>query len=359
MDSLDIMIGQMIMVGLNNFDDTDNRESILASIGSGQIGGIILFEKDLKKENTKPELARLVKQLQEASSIPLFIGIDEEGGRVNRLKPKYGFPKTVSAQYLGSIKDLDSTFFYSDRTARNLYDFGFNVNYAPNVDVNINPKNPVIGSKERSFSGNYEEVIRHANKVIESHDQYDIATVLKHFPGHGSSAKDSHLGVTDVSDTWVIEELYPYKSLIDSGKVSAIMSAHVVNRTLDTAKLPASLSRKVMKELLRDQLGFKGVIFSDDMHMGAISKNYGLEEAIVLAVNATMDVLMFSNNVFDDEKTSGLQVHQVLKQKVISGEISLEIIKASYDRIMELKRSLGLLNPDYLRVLRDRLESQL
>ena len=355
-DSLDMMIGQMIMVGLNNFDDPDNREPVLKHLREGKLGGILLFEKDLSQDNTKANLAQLVNSLQQASAIPLFMAIDEEGGKVNRLKPKYGFPSTLSASYLGQLNDLDSTYYYGASTAQNLSNFGFNVNFAPTVDVNINAENPVIGKMERSYSPNHTVVLQHAARVIASHDEFSVATALKHFPGHGSSAADTHLGVADVSDSWLIEELFPYKALVDSGMVRAVMSAHVVNRVLDGEMLPASLSKPMIDGVLRKLIGFDGVVFSDDMHMGAISKHYGLEEAVVLAVNAGLDVLVFSNNVFDDERTSGIQVHQLIKDKVLAGEIPIARIMESYIRITKLKESLGLMEADFKQSLSERLK---
>ncbi|MDH5607987.1 MAG: glycoside hydrolase family 3 protein, partial [Cyclobacteriaceae bacterium] len=316
-----------------------------------------LFEKDLKPKNTQAELARLVNSLQKEATIPLFIGIDEEGGRVNRLKPKYGFPKTVSAQYLGKTNKLDSTRFYADQTARTLYAYGINTNYAPDVDVNINPQNPVIGKVERSFSPDYNQVVAHARVVIEAHDQYRIATAIKHFPGHGSSQADTHLGIADVSNTWQMEELYPYKILIESGIVKGVMSAHIVNRTLDERKLPGTLSDKIIQGMLREHLGYDGVVFSDDMHMGAISKNYGFEEAVVLSINAGIDVLMFSNNIYEDEQTGAPNLHAMIRSKVMSGEISEQRIRESYQRIMKLKTWMGLLEQGYKTDLDNRLKT--
>jgi beta-N-acetylhexosaminidase len=354
-DSLDIMIGQMIMVGLNKFDDKEEKARTLNAIRQGRISGIILFEKDLKKTNTQKELSKLVWELQEDAPIPLFMGIDEEGGKVNRLKSKYGFPKTVSAQYLGEIDNLDSTRHYAFLTAGTLSQFGFNVNYAPTVDVNINPANPVIGGVERSYSGDYHKVVEHAQEVIRMHDSVQLATVLKHFPGHGSSDKDTHLGIADVSETWLLEELYPYKALLDSGLVRAVMSSHIVNRTLDERMLPATLSDKMIQGILRDLLGFEGVVFSDDMHMGAISKHYGFKEAVIMAIQAGVDVLMFSNNIYEDEQTSAYDLYQVIRSAVTSGQISRDRIEQSYQRIMALKGNLGLLEETYINRLEQKL----
>jgi beta-N-acetylhexosaminidase len=353
--SLDKMIGQMVMVGLNKYKEPEQKGATLQAIKEGKISGIILFEKDLEKSNTKENLARLVWELQEESSTPLFVAIDEEGGKVNRLKPKYGFPRTVTAEYLGELNNLDSTTYYAEATATNLRNFGFNVNFAPTVDVDINPDNPVIGGYGRSYASDPWTVAAHAEKVIDAHDAQQVATVLKHFPGHGSSASDTHLGIADVSNTWQFEELFPYRALLDSGKVKAIMSSHIVNRSLDEALLPATLSNKIIDGILRKHLGFDGVVFSDDMHMGAITQHYGFEDAVVLAVNAGVDVLVFSNNITLDEITSAGGLHGLIKEAVTDGRIEEKKIRDSYARIMRLKSSLGLLKESYKSELREML----
>lgn len=354
--SLDDMIGQMVMVGLNNYDEAQQKGQTLDAIAEGKISGIILFEKDLQKTDTKRNLSQLIWELQKAARTPLFIAIDEEGGKVNRLKPKYGFPKTATAASLGVLDNVDTTRHYANQTAKNLDRFGFNVNFAPTVDVNINPENPVIAGYKRSYSSDPRLVTKHAWEVIGSHDAQQVATVLKHFPGHGSSSSDTHLGIADVSNSWRFEELFPYKSLIDSGVVKAIMSSHIVNRTLDEDLLPATLSRKMIDGVLRRHLGFNGVVFSDDMHMGAITQHYGFEEAVVLAINAGVDVLVFSNNITIDDITHAGSLHGLIKKAVSEGKIEVSKIQAAYQRIITLKEELGLLNISYKTMLDQKLK---
>jgi beta-N-acetylhexosaminidase len=317
----------------------------------------VLFEKDLEPKETSKALTEMVLELQQNAPIPLFLAIDEEGGKVNRLKPKYGFPATVSAAYLGRLNVLDSTTYYAERTAHTLYKHGLNINFAPVVDLNTNPENPVIGKVERSFGSEATQVTRHATAWVDVHRKYKVGTVLKHFPGHGSSDKDTHLGMADVSDTWTMSELWPYQRLIDSGKVDAIMTAHIVNRALDPEMLPSTLSSEVIGSLLRGLMDYQGVVFSDDMHMAAISKEYGLEEAIVKAINAGVDVLVFSNNIFDDEKTSGKELHRLIRDHVESGDIPYERIEQSYNRIIKLKQKLGLLEVTFQSDLEARFDS--
>ena len=355
-DSLEIMIGQMIMGGVRDFYDTGIKQELLADIKAGRLGGIILFEKNLLPVDSKKELASLILECQKNSNTPLLVSIDEEGGRVNRLKPKYGFHKPPSAESLGKINNLDTTRYYSGLTAKALYDLGINVNFAPNVDVNINPDNPVIGKIGRSFSLDYQTVAAHAAAYISGHDEYNIATAIKHFPGHGSSKDDTHLGVADVSETWVIEEIYPYKMLIDSNVVKAVMTSHVVNRSLDESKLPGTLSNKIVNGVLRGLLGFDGVVFTDDMQMKAIADNYGLEKSIELAINGGVDVLVFANNVPNHDVVTVREVFDMINQMVSEGQITKQRITESYQRITALKGQLGLLEPNYSRKLQKRLK---
>ncbi|MFK7951398.1 MAG: glycoside hydrolase family 3 protein [Ekhidna sp.] len=355
-DSLDMMIGQMIMIGIGDFNKANTKHSIFDEIADGKAGGVVLYEKNLFFENPKPELAKLISNLQKNANIPLFVSIDEEGGRVNRFKTKYGFPKNVSAQYLGKINNLDSTSYYANQTAALLKSFGINMNYAPVLDVNINPSNPVIGKLERSFSRDYQEVTNHAQSVIVAHNSKEVVPVLKHFPGHGSSQSDTHLGVTDVTNSWQIEELYPYASLIDSGVVKAIMTAHIINSTLDNTKIPATLSKKVITGMLRGLLKFDGLIISDDMQMGAINNEYGLKESIRMSIDAGVDMLMFANNVKDYNMVTATQVHNIIKELIDEGAISTNQIAASYTRIMKLKEETGLLETDYFSTLKNKLD---
>ena len=355
-DSLDIMIGQMIVVGFDDLNEIEFKDSLRERIKEQKLGGIIFYEKNLSPFNTKADLGKTIAYYQKKSSIPLFMSIDEEGGVVNRLKPVYGFKETVTAQYLGNLDNVDSTRYYSAIIAKQLHELGFNLNFAPVVDLNINPDGPAIGRHGRSFSREFTTVADHARVFVEHHDSFGIGTVLKHFPGHGSADKNTHYEITDVSSTWLIEELYPYKILIDSGKAKAIMTAHIVNRTTDETKLPATLSKKTITDLLRNYLGYQGVVFSDDMQMSAVGEYYGLEESITLAINAGVDVLLFCNNVHADKRVSVDQVHSTIKNLVLEGKISQARIVESYDRVLDLKESLGMLNPNYRRALLKRLK---
>lgn len=336
--TLEQKIGQMIMVGLPG-NTIDTSSAFYKDIREGKAGGITMYERHLTPTNSAENLKTLIGFYQSAAPIPLFVAITQEGGVVNRLKPKYGFPPMPSAQYLGTLDNLDSTKYYADNMAFTLSRLGINVNFAPVVDV-YTATNPVLGSRERTYSANPEVITRHAAQTIRSHDYFKVHTALKHFPGHGSSTEDSHLGVTDVSRTWQREELKPYKELMKQGLVRSIMTAHIVNTRLDESRLPATLSRKVITGLLRKELKFDGVVFSDDMHMKAISAEYGLQEAVELAINAGVDVLLFSGNAGEGISTAPGDLVNMILQLVKEGRISERRIDESYRRIMRMKGGL-------------------
>lgn len=338
-DSLDIKIGQMIMIGINERTTLDNGDVFADELRQGKIGGVVIFEKNLAKTNTKDSLKLLIQNLQSNSKIPLFVTIDEEGGKVHRLKEKYGFFTTPSAAYLGEVNKFDSTRYHARRIAALLKELGINMNYAPTLDMAVNPENTVIVKNGRSFGSDPFLVATHAQITINGHHEHGVKTILKHFPGHGSSTGDSHLGVVDVSNSWQLNELTPYDEIIRNGSFDAIMTAHIINKRWDPSMLPATLSKRVVTDMLRDLLGYKGVVFSDDMQMDAIGANYGLENAIMLSVNAGVDVLMFANTTTHKDKiVTASQVHAILKKLVKKKKISRQRIDEAYARITALKQ---------------------
>lgn len=337
-DSLNLKIGQMIMIGMAK---AEFDPEVAASIRQGKAGAILLFEKNVPKNNSYTNLKKVLYSYQHVAPFPLFVCIDQEGGRVNRLKEKYGFPRSISAAAMGKDKMLDSVRFYGASTASTLAGLGFNVNFAPVVDLAVNPLNPIIAKVERSFSNNEDTVTMMAEAFIQEHRKVGVLTALKHFPGHGSSKDDTHLGVADVTKTWTDRELIPYQKIISDGYVDAVMSSHIVNTKLDKNGLPGTLSKDILDGILRKQLGFNGVVFSDDMQMQAITKNYGFEESIKLAINAGIDILCFSNNIAGSEDRTVDKVHEIIRRYVERGEISRDRINESYARIRKLKQRLN------------------
>lgn len=336
-DSLDTKIGQMILIGFPK-DDVD--AAVLEEIRKGKVGSVIIFEKNIPPKNSFVALKKITWTYQEAAPIPLLICIDQEGGRVNRLKDKYGFPRSITAAAMGKSNSLDSVRFYSEATASTLAGLGINVNFAPVVDLASNPDNPIIAKYGRAFSANADSVSLLAKEFIKGHRKYNVLTSLKHFPGHGSSKDDTHLGIADVTNTWEQRELEPYQTLIDSGYADAIMTSHIVNRKLDSSGNPGTLSANILTGILRNKMHFNGVVFTDDMQMQAITKHYGLEEAIRLAINAGVDIMTFSNNISGSDERTVDKVHAIIRGMVKSGAIKEARIDESFGRILKLKRQL-------------------
>ena len=337
-DSLDMKIGQMILIG---FPKAEVDSMVLKEVREGKVGSIIIFEKNIPPKNSFAALKKITWAYQEAAPIPLLISIDQEGGRVNRLKDKYGFTRSITAEAMGKSKTLDSVRFYGEATAATLAGLGINVNFAPVVDIAANPTNPIIAKVGRSFSNNEDSVALLSKEFIKQHRKYGVLTSLKHFPGHGSSKDDTHLGMADVTTTWTDRELKPYQTLIDSGYIDAVMSAHIVNKNLDKTGNPGTLSKDIVTGILRERLHFNGVVFSDDMQMQAITKHYKLEDAIRMAINAGVDILCFANNVPGSTERTPDLVHAIIKKLVTSGEVKKERIDESYRRIMKMKSKLA------------------
>jgi beta-N-acetylhexosaminidase len=314
----------------------DTAGRFFKDIKEGRTGGISIYEANLSQTNTSENLRTLINILQAASPIILFTAITQEGGLVNRLKTIYGFPSMPAAEYLGRLNNLDSTKYYADKTAFTLSRLGINVNFAPVVDVYM-PTNPVLGSRQRTYAANTDVIIKHARQVILSHNYFKVNTAPKHFPGHGSSTTDSHLGLVDVSKTWKADELKPYRQLIKEGLVKSIMTAHIVNENLDNGKEPATLSRKIITGILRKKLGFNGVVFSDDMNIKAISAEYELKDAIEKSINAGVDVLLFSGKREGVNSKDASDIVKIILELIQEEKISKARINESFKRIMKMK----------------------
>jgi beta-N-acetylhexosaminidase len=344
-EHLEAKAGQMLLIGFRGLE-VDETSPIVRDIQEGRVGGVIIFDYDVALRSpvrnvaSPGQLGKLVADLRAASrGTPLFVAIDQEGGRVNRLKERYGFPPTVSQGWLGEQNDPRLTGEYAHRTAKTLSGLGINVNLAPVVDVNVNPNNLVIGKLECSFSEDPHTVAVHAAAVIAAHQTEGVLTALKHFPGHGSSTTDSHLGFTDVTRTWSEKELEPYREILRTTGADMIMTAHVFNARLDP-DWPATLSPATMQGLLRDQMGFRGVIISDDMQMQAITDHYDLETALEQTILAGADVIIFGNNLVYDEDIAQ-KAGEIILNLVREGRVPEWRIHQSYIRIMHLKSRLA------------------
>lgn len=340
--SLDEAIGEMLLVGFRG-TEIDSTHHIWRNIHDYHVGSVILFDYDApsgtRGRNIKSasQVTALCTQLHTLSPT-LLIGIDQEGGNVSRLSTRYDFPNILSAQK-SAEKGLDTVRYYARLTAEMLHGLGINLNFAPVADVNVNPSCPVIGKLGRSFSIDTAMVTQCCETWIEQQRKAGVASCLKHFPGHGSAKGDTHLGLVDVTQTWQLSELAPYRALPDCDMV---MTAHVINRRLDPSGLPASLSPRITS-LLRDTLGFKGVIVTDDLAMGAIANQYTLEQTVRMALEAGADLLCLSNNGghgYDSDIVP--KVVKIIKKLVADGTVDPMRLHDSALRVRKLKERLSV-----------------
>ena len=340
---LDAMIGQMIMVGFSGNSERDAGVALAREqLNKGTIGGVVLYPENI---GPPKELRTLTAFLRNAKSSPIpFIAVDQEGGLVQRLTRRNGhsyFPSAFSVGRNPSFASPASAEKLYATMAAELAEAGFNLNFGPVVDLNLNPWNPVIGQRDRSFGTDPNTVTMLARAFITAHRAADIVTVAKHFPGHGSSHVDSHVALADVSETWKEIELEPYRNLAKEGMLDAVMIGHLYHpRFSDGAKLPASLSRRAVQALRASYIGFDGMVVSDDMEMGAVSDDYSFEERVIKAVNAGTDLIVFSN-VSGRDPELGPKIHAVIADAVRDGRISRTRIEGAYGRIKMLKRRLA------------------
>jgi beta-N-acetylhexosaminidase len=334
-------IGQMFLVGFRGCEIDDNHW-LASAIERDNLGGVILFDRNVDRSvqniQSPGQLRQLTAALQHRAQTPLFIAVDQEGGKVCRLKERDGFAPSRSAADLAG-EGAEAVARHADVLAAELAACGVNLNFAPVADLDLNPDNPIIGRYQRSYGAEPAVVVCHALAVIEAHHRHRVGCCLKHFPGHGSAGSDSHLGFVDATDCWSRLELEPYQRLLAAGYDDGIMTAHLVNRRLDPSGLPATLSSLVIEGILRRELGFTGVVFSDDLQMRAISNGWTAAEAVQRAVLAGVDVLVIGNNL--DPREDALQVGiRAVLDLLDSGRIDGKRINASLARIARFKETL-------------------
>lgn len=296
------------------------------------VGGIILFQKNIV---TPEQLRALNRSLSEAAvaagGIPLFIAVDEEGGKVARLagNDAFGLPKFPAMEVFGAEGDLSKAYAVGDVIGGYLKEYGFHLNFAPDADVITNESNQVIGS--RSFGKNPQLVSDMALQVVKGMEKHDVYACLKHFPGHGATLGDTHEGFayTDKTLEEMMEnELLPFRNGIAEG-ISFIMVAHIAAPNVTGDDIPCSLSEAACTKLLREELGYEGIIITDALNMGAIAENYSADEAAVMAVKAGVDILLMPENY---EKA-----YEGILQAVQTGELTEERINESARRILLAK----------------------
>ncbi|MGE4296211.1 MAG: glycoside hydrolase family 3 protein [Campylobacterales bacterium] len=329
--SLEKMIGQMVMVG---FHGTRAGEAwpkqLRAQIKAGQVGGVVLYAYNVKDPMQLSDLTRLLHY--SAVGLPLWMAVDQEGGQIQRLTAKKGFSDYPAAKDLAAKNQKTAAAAHYRNLACELRGYGFNFNFGPVVDLEINASSPAIGKLKRSYGPDAKTVTDFAEIFIKAHQGCGIATSLKHFPGHGSANGDTHEGLVDVTDTFSEAELEPFKTLIGKKLADSVMVAHVIDRAIDDR--PAALSKKQIDRIR--EMGFDGVVISDDLQMGAIREHYDFNETVLMAVEAGNDLLLFSN-YFTPDPEIPVKVQAVLKAAVESGRIDRARIEASYRRIAALK----------------------
>jgi beta-N-acetylhexosaminidase len=340
--TLEKMAGQMIIVGFQGDDVGDKSvKALAAEIASGDLGGVMYLKPNVKSLKAVAAMNELFRA--SSPDLPPFITLDQEGGAVERLTEAVGFEELPNAAKVAAgYSPAEAEALYAGM-ARKVADLGFSVNFGPVADLNVNPKNQVIAKFGRSFGKSAETVAAYDEAFIAAHHDAGIITSLKHFPGHGSSTADSHEGFVDITKTWSATELEPYRIMFADGYEDMVMVGHLYNADYAAqggGKLPASLSPEWIDGVLRGQLGFKGVVISDDLEMGAIRKLYDLHDTIVRAVNAGTDVLLFSNTAAYSASLAA-KVQEILVIEAESDPAFRARIETSYARIVALKARIG------------------
>lgn len=328
--TLDEKIGQMIITGFNGSEYNDDMDRL---INEYKVGGVILFARNIEDSNQMIDLTRALQENN--NNLPLFISIDEEGGRVSRLPDDV--EKFPSAFTIGLINDQQTAYENGKEIGYTLKRLGINLDYAPVLDIYSNENNTVIG--DRAFSKEESIVSTMGIATMEGIEDADIIPVVKHFPGHGDTEVDSHYGLPIVYKT--LEELrnfefIPFVKAIESG-CDVIMVSHIILNEVDSSN-PASLSKIVISDLLRKDLEFDKVVITDDMSMGAITSIMSIEEACIKSIEAGCDILLLGNAYEEIE-----QVINSIKLKLYNGEISEEQINKSVKRILELKKKYNMM----------------
>ena len=328
--SLEEKIGQMILAGISGTTMDANTKKL---VNQFHIGGIIFYKNNF---NTPAQTIQLVNQLktENSSRLPLFLSTDQEGGRVTRLPG--GLTNFPTNEQIGKVNNREFSYKIGTLLGRELKEFGLNLDFAPVLDINSNPNNPVIG--DRSFGNNLEIVSELGIQTMKGIQSQNVIPTIKHFPGHGDTSVDSHLDLPIVNKSLkeLKElELIPFERAIDDG-ADVVMVAHILLPKLDKTN-PASMSKAIMTDLLRDQLSFNGVIITDDMTMGAITEHFDIGKAAVESVKAGSDIILVGHNY-----NNVVEIISSLKTAVQNGEISEQRLNESTERIIQLKRKYNI-----------------
>jgi beta-N-acetylhexosaminidase len=339
--SLEQMAGQMIVVGFAG-DGADDKSvvALRLEIAAGLLGGVMYL---------KPNVASLgaVREMNVAfraasAALPPFLTLDQEGGAVERLTSSVGFREIPNAETIAASNPPSAAEAIYARMARGIADVGFTVNFGPVVDLNANPRNQIIAKYGRAFSSDPATVVAYAEAFVDAHHDAGLLTALKHFPGHGSSTGDSHEGFVDITRSWSEAELEPYRELIAAHAADMVMVGHLYHADYSSgeAQLPSSLSPEWVTGVLREDLGYDGVVISDDLEMGAIREHFSLRETVLRSVRAGVDVLLFSNTA-KPRASLASEIRVILVAEAEADPTFAARIEESHARIVALKARIG------------------
>lgn len=339
--SLEQMAGQMIVVGFSGDDSGDASVRLMRDeIAAGRLGGVMYLKTNVA--SLSAVRAMNTAFLAASPDLPPFLTLDQEGGAVERLTADVGFREIPNAETVAESNDPAGAKRLYGEMAEAIADLGFTVNFGPVVDLNTNPKNQIIARWGRAFSAKPDTVTAYAEAFVAAHRDAGVLTTLKHFPGHGSSTADSHEGFVDITNSWSLEELAPYRQMVADGSVDLVMVGHLFHADYSGGdlQLPASLSPEWIGGVLRDQIGFDGVVISDDLEMGAIREHFSLGDTVLRAVRAGTDVLLFSNTAKPRATLAG-EVRDILVAEAEADPAFADRIEESYRRIVALKGHLA------------------
>lgn len=341
-NTIDRMVGQMIVAGFDGQVARSNGARVVRKLlTKGAIGGVIVMPWNIssKKKFALSQLTAMTKSFRKvAGRLPPMISIDQEGGAVQRLKRRHGFPTTPSAARMAKRFTTEQASKLYTRLAKRLRATGINLNFGPVFDLNRNPRNPIIARRKRAYGPSATKVIIYAREFTKAHRNAGVLTVAKHFPGHGSSGVDSHHRLVDLTRTWAPVELVPYWALANhAASPDMVMTGHLYHpRFSDEVGMPASLSRKAIQDELRNNLGFRGLVITDDLAMTPVKKRFPVGERAVRAIIAGNDIVLLSTAARGNAKTV-YRMHSAITAAVANGRIKRSQIMASYDRIIAAK----------------------
>ena len=343
--SLDQQIGQLIIAGFRG-KTIEIDSDIVNYINKYNIGGVILYDEDLaiggpgtRNIESPLQVKNLIGQLQEVANNTLLISVDQEGGEVHRLRSDYGFDETPSWNHIGLLNNQLMTQQFSKTMANTLSHLGINLNFAPVLDLD-HGKGSVISDSKRAFSSDPKTVKENSKIFIDQHKEHGVITCGKHFPGLGSASGDTHEGFTDISETWSVKDLLPFDEMIRDGDLDMVMISHAFDKNLDPV-YPSSLSKIIINDMLRNDLGFNGPVICDDPSMRAISDHYNLKDTFELMLNAGVDLFCLGNNLIYDPDYIPKAI-KAMKDLVVTKKISEERIAMSIERINTIKKRYNI-----------------